>query len=163
MLLDQVVDRTWGRAHTFYDDGPPVRTAFADPYCPCAREVLATTASALGEPLLAHGTLVVVSGPRFSSRAGSAWHAAQGWTVVGMTGQPEAALARELGLCYAAVALVTDRDAGVEGSGGVSQEEVLRVFAGNVDRVRALLSAALPALPADAACACRPSVAVPER
>lgn len=161
VLLDQVVDRTWGRAHTFYDDGPPVHVSFADPYCPHARQVLASTARELDEPVVERGTLVVVNGPRFSSRAESAWHAAQGWTVVGMTGQPEAALARELGLCYAAIALVTDLDAGVEGSGGVTHDEVLRVFAGNVERVRRLIHAVLPALPADTGCTCRPTVAVP--
>ena len=60
------------------------------------------------------GTLVVIEGPRFSTRAESQWFAAQGWTLVGMTGHPEAVLARELALCYAPLALVTDLDAGVE-------------------------------------------------
>ena len=59
------------------------------------------------------GTLVVINGPRFSSRAESSWHAAQGWSLVGMTGAPEAAIARELAVCYAAVTLVTDHDAGL--------------------------------------------------
>lgn len=154
VLLDQVVDRTAGREHTFYSEGPPVHVAFGDPYCPRGREVVAGAARAMGEPLHDGGTLVVVNGPRFSSRAESAWHAAQGWTVVGMTGQPEAGLARELGLCYTALALVTDLDAGVEGSGGVSHEEVLRVFGANVERLRGLLHRVVPQLPADLDCTC---------
>jgi 5'-methylthioadenosine phosphorylase len=150
-----VVDRTAGREHTYYSDGPPVHVAFGDPYCPRGRAAVADTARALGEPLHDSGTLVVVNGPRFSSRAESAWHAAQGWTVVGMTGQPEAGLARELGLCYTSLALVTDLDAGVEGSGGVSHQEVLRVFGENVERLRRLLAAALPQLPVDLDCTCQ--------
>ncbi len=102
------------------------------------------------------GTLVVVSGPRFSSRAESRWHAAQGWSVVGMTGMPEAALARELALCYTSIALVTDLDAGVEAGGGVTHQEVLRVFADNVVRLRTLLAEVIPALPdTEVDCACR--------
>ena len=155
VLIDQVVDRTAGRQHTFYSDGPPVHVAFGDPYCPRGRAAVADTATALGEPLHPDGTLVVINGPRFSSRAESRWHAAQGWTVVGMTGQPEAGLARELGLCYTALALVTDLDAGVEGSGGVSHEEVLRVFGDNVERLRRLLAAAVGRLPEDLDCTCQ--------
>jgi 5'-methylthioadenosine phosphorylase len=154
VLLDQVVDRTAGRQHTFYSDGPPVHVAFGDPYCPRGRAAVADAATAVGEPLHASGTLVVINGPRFSSRAESLWHAAQGWTVVGMTGQPEAGLARELGLCYTALALVTDLDAGVEGSGGVSHEEVLRVFRDNIERLRGLLHEAVSRLPADPDCTC---------
>src|SRR5918998_327166 len=85
------------------------------------------------------GTLVVVNGPRFSSRAESIWHAAQGWSVVGMTGQPEAAVARELGLCYTAIALVTDHDAGIAGGQEVTHTAVLEAFAANIERLRALL------------------------
>ncbi len=93
------------------------------------------------------GTLVVVEGPRFSTRAESLWHAAQGWSVVGMTGHPEAVLARELGLCYTSLTLVTDLDAGAETGEGVSHEEVLRVFAANVDRLRTVLFDVVGALP----------------
>ena len=102
------------------------------------------------------GTLVVVEGPRFSTRAESLWHQAQGWSVVGMTGHPEAALARELELCYTSMALVTDLDAGAETGEGVSHDEVLRVFAANVDRLRGVLFDAVAALPAneDRDCLC---------
>jgi 5'-methylthioadenosine phosphorylase len=106
------------------------------------------------------GTLVVVNGPRFSSRAESGWHAAQGWSLVGMTGQPEVSIARELALCYTSVALVTDHDAGVEGGTAVSHGEVLRIFAANLERLRGLLRQTVAALPeaeadAEATCPCR--------
>jgi 5'-methylthioadenosine phosphorylase len=95
------------------------------------------------------GTLVVVEGPRFSTRAESLWHQAQGWSVVGMTGHPEAALARELELCYTSMTLVTDLDAGAETGEGVSHDEVLRVFSANVDRLRGVLFDAVAALPSN--------------
>ena len=83
--------------------------------------------------------MVVIEGPRFSTRAESTWYAAQGWSVVNMTGHPEAVLARELALCFTAVALVTDLDAGVDDGDAVTQEEVFRVFAGNTERMRNLV------------------------
>jgi 5'-methylthioadenosine phosphorylase len=95
------------------------------------------------------GTLVVIEGPRFSTRAESLWFADQGWTLVGMTGHPEAVLARELALCYAPLALVTDTDAGVEEGEGVTQAEVFEVFAANVKRLRDLVVNIVAALPAE--------------
>src|SRR5262249_59700773 len=87
-------------------------------------------------------------------RAESRWYAAQGWTVVGMTGHPEAVLARELALCYTSIALVTDTDAGVEAGEGVTHAEVMRVFAANVSRLRSLLVRGIADLPADRDCPC---------
>ncbi len=154
VVPDQLVDRTSGRVQTFYDRGA-VHVAFADPYCPTGRATAVAAARAAGWPVTDRGTLVVVEGPRFSTRAESQWFSAQGWSVVGMTGHPEAVLARELALCYSAVALVTDLDAGVEGGAPVTHAEVLRVFRDNTARLRALLldiAAALP--PTQAECAC---------
>ena len=91
----------------------------------------------------------MIEGPRFSTRAESLWFAAQGWTLVGMTGHPEAVLARELALCYAPLALVTDTDAGVEEGEGVTQAEVFEVFAANVKRLRNLVANVIAALPAE--------------
>ena len=150
VVPDQVVDRTWGRASTFFDEpGVVVHVPFADPYCPTGRAAAITAGRDRGLEPVGGGTLVVVNGPRFSSRAESVWHQAQGWTVVGMTAMPEAALARELALCFTTVALVTDLDAGVEHGEGVTHEEVLRVFAANIAKVRDLLVDVIAALPAD--------------
>jgi 5'-methylthioadenosine phosphorylase len=160
VVPDQVVDRTWGRGHTFFDSvGPVVHISFADPYCPTGRGVALASGRGRGLPMVDGGTLVVVNGPRFSTRAESLWHAGQGWSLVGMTGVPEASLARELALCYTSVALVTDLDAGLEHGEGVTHEEVLRVFAENITGVRDLLLDAITAMPGpDADCSCRHSL-----
>jgi 5'-methylthioadenosine phosphorylase len=157
LVPDQLVDRTRGRVQTYFDgearpDGQVpnvVHVTFADPYCPVGRSTAIETARAGGWDAVDGGTLVVVEGPRFSTRAESVWHAAQGWSVVGMTGHPEAVLARELGICYTSLALVTDLDAGVDAGDGVSHGEVLEVFAANVDRMRGVLFDMLGALPAN--------------
>jgi len=155
VIPDQVVDRTTARDHTFYDSsGPVVHVGFADPYCPIGRRAVVGAATAQSWPPTDGGTLVVIQGPRFSSRAESAHHAAAGWSIVGMTGMPEASLARELALCYTAVAVVTDHDAGVEAGAGVTHREVLDVFARSVGRLRTLLAAAIEQLPQQRDCAC---------
>ncbi|TQS42865.1 S-methyl-5'-thioadenosine phosphorylase [Cryptosporangium phraense] len=149
VVPDQLVDRTSGRAQTFHDVGA-VHVSFADPYCPVGRSaVLANAENAVDE-----GTMVVVEGPRFSTRAESRWFTAQGWSVVNMTGHPEAVLARELAVCYTAIALVTDLDAGVDAGEEVTQEEVFRVFAENTDRMRTLVLQTAAALPKDRDCPC---------
>jgi 5'-methylthioadenosine phosphorylase len=165
VVPDQVVDRTWGREHTVYDGvgdraGHVVHVPFADPFCPQGRRAVLEVAAAGGEPATDGGTLVVVAGPRFSSRAESRWHAAAGWSLVGMTTMPEASVARELALCFTTVALVTDHDAGVEGGPAVTHAEVLEVFGRNVERLRTLVGEAVGALPVEGtpeatACACR--------
>ncbi|WBP84849.1 S-methyl-5'-thioadenosine phosphorylase [Kitasatospora cathayae] len=162
LVPDQFVDRTSGRVQTYYDGQPlpdgsvpgVVHVPMADPYCPAGRQtVLEAARGAAWEPVDG-GTLVVIEGPRFSTRAESRWFTANGWSAVGMTGHPEAVLARELGLCYASLALVTDHDAGVGSGDGVTHTEVLEVFAGNVDRLRTVLFKALEALPAVRECPC---------
>ncbi|RAY15039.1 5'-methylthioadenosine phosphorylase [Actinomadura craniellae] len=154
VVPDQLVDRTSGRAQTFFDENGAVHVSFADPYCPAGRRAALTTTTRAGWQPIDGGTLVVIEGPRFSTRAESQWYAAQGWTIVGMTGHPEAVLARELALCYTPLCLVTDLDAGIEEGEGVTMEEVFRVFGENVDRLRAAVSELITALPADRTCSC---------
>lgn len=156
VLPDQVLDRTWGREHTLYDgEGPVVHVPMSDPYCPRGRQAVLDAGASLGEPVVDSGTLVVINGPRFSSRAESRWHAAAGGTVVGMTGMPEASIARELALCFTSLALVTDLDAGVEQGEGVTHHEVLEVFARNVERLKGLIGDVVTRLPHDDQCACQ--------
>jgi 5'-methylthioadenosine phosphorylase len=151
VLPDQLIDRTSGRVQTFYDDRA-VHVNFADPYCPTGRR---TVLDHRGDvELVDGGTMVVVEGPRFSTRAESRWYSGMGGAVINMTGHPEAVLARELALCYTAIALVTDLDAGVEGDHGVTQEEVFRVFGENTGRLRDLLLRVLPSLPEQRVCPC---------
>jgi 5'-methylthioadenosine phosphorylase len=151
---DQIVDRTSGRAHTFYDEGAAVHVEFADPYCPAGRACVTQAVRSLGWQPVISETLVIIEGPRFSTRAESRWYAAQGWTLIGMTGYPEAVLARELALCYTTIALVTDTDAGIEEGEGVTQAEVFQVFAENIGRLRQVLVKVIETLPDDRACPC---------
>ena len=144
VVLDQFVDRTWGRADTFYEGAPITHVSAAEPYCPDLRRVLVETARDLDIAVRDGGTVVVIQGPRFSSAAESRWFSSVGWQVVNMTQYPECHLARELELCYASVAMVTDYDVGVEGVDAVSSSTVQRVFADNLERLRALLLAAIP-------------------
>jgi 5'-methylthioadenosine phosphorylase len=153
VVPDQLIDRTYGRTQTYYDTGA-VHVSFADPYCPAGRAVAVETGRRQGLPVTDGGTMVVIEGPRFSTRAESQWYASTGAAVINMTGHPEAVLARELALCYTAIALVTDLDAGVEGDHGVIMEEVFRVFAENTERMRELLLAALAELPSSRDCLC---------
>ena len=157
VVPDQLIDRTWGRPSTFYDDpGQVVHVGFADPYCPTGRRTVVEVGGQRGLSPVDGGSLVVINGPRFSTRAESLWHQSQGWSVVGMTAAPEAALARELALCYTNIALVTDLDAGLEQGAGVTQAEVLEVFAANIEVMRSLLRDTIGALPdPEADCSCR--------
>jgi 5'-methylthioadenosine phosphorylase len=154
VIPDQIVDRTRSREQTYYDTDRAVHVPFADPYCPTGRAVAVAAAQAAGWAPEDSGTLVVIEGPRFSTRAESRWFAAQGWTLVGMTAHPEAVLARELALCYTTLALVTDTDAGVTEGEGVTQEEVFAEFGRNIGRLRELVFAVLAALPEQRDCPC---------
>jgi 5'-methylthioadenosine phosphorylase len=166
VVPDQVVDRTSGREHTYFDGAagtaPGVgHASFADPYCPDGR----AAATGAGIAATDGGVLVVVNGPRFSSRAESLEFQRNGWRIIGMTAMPEAGLARELGLCYTTLALVTDLDAGVESGGGVTHAEVLAAFAANLPRLRELLVATidrLPDQPGDCGCAAGAGAPIPE-
>ncbi|ETK30978.1 S-methyl-5'-thioadenosine phosphorylase [Microbispora sp. ATCC PTA-5024] len=154
VVPDQLVDRTAGRVQTYYDAGGAVHVSFADPYCPLGRAAATAIARDADWDLVDGGTLVVVEGPRFSTRAESQWFQSAGWSIIGMTGHPEAVLARELALCYTTLALVTDHDAGVEAGEGVTHEEVLAFFAANVERMRSLVRDVVQALPHERTCPC---------
>lgn len=150
VVCDQYVDRTSRRRDTYYDGPEAVHVSAADPFSPRLRSHLIAGCRALAIPVHDRGTVVVIQGPRFSTRAESRWFSAMGWQVINMTAYPEAHLARELCLSYANISLVTDYDVGLEGMPdvpAVSAQEVAAVFARNNERVRALLFAVIPALP----------------
>jgi 5'-methylthioadenosine phosphorylase len=152
VVCDQFVDRTTGRADTFYEGPETTHVSAADPYCPDLRRILVETARELGIRARDGGTVVVIQGPRFSTRAESRWFQAAGWDTINMTAYPEGYLARELELCYANISMVTDHDVGVEGTEPVSHAEVVRVFGENNEKLRELLFAAIPKIgpqPAD--------------
>ena len=149
VVPDQLVDRTARRESTYVETGA-VHLPFADPYCPGVSAALAGA----GDDITVGGTMVVVEGPRFSTRAESVHYADQGWTLINMTGMPEASLARELRMCYSSLALVTDMDAGAESGAGVGQAEVFALFKQNLDRLTGLLTTAIERLPDPAGCSC---------
>lgn len=158
VVPDQIADRTSGRPHTYFDGATGVgHASLADPYCPRGRTAALSTGGAHDG-----GTLVVINGPRFSTRAESREFQSHGWTIIGMTAMPEAALARELALCYTTLALVTDLDAGVEAGEGVTHAEVLATFAANLPRLRELLVGTLERLPeSQDGCPCADTSALP--
>ena len=149
VVVDQLVDRTWGRPDTFHDvggphpemgsEGPVHHQTFGEPFDGVLRNCLLAAGSRMGADMIDGGTMVVINGPRFSTRAESAWFRSNGWHVVNMTGYPEAVLAAELGIRYASVALVTDYDAGVDGYAPVTMAEVFAMMRSNVSRVRNLI------------------------
>lgn len=152
VVPDQLLDRTTGRERSMFDEA--MHVSFADPYCARGRATVLGAAGRLGLAPADGGTLVVIDGPRFSTRAESRANAAMGGRIVGMTGMPEAVLARESELCYTAIALVTDHDAGFETGSGVTQQEVFEVFAAGLDDLRRLLVESVGGLGADD-CECR--------
>src|SRR6201989_3171737 len=147
VVCDQFVDRTSGRPDTFYDGPVTTHVSSADPYCPDLRRVLLETGREQGLDIRDGGTVVVIQGPRFSTRSESRWFSSMGWGVINMTAYPEGWLARELELCYANVSLITDYDVGLEDDPDiepVSHEAVVEVFTQNNERLRELLFAAIP-------------------
>lgn len=166
VVVDQFVDRTSGRMLTFYDGddppdhdrtGPVTHVSMAEPYCPELRAAAVAALDEMGRAYQDGGTLVVIQGPRFSTRAESQWYSAAGWDVVGMTQVPEAPLARELAMCVTGVAMVTDHDAGLEGHPDVTpvtNQEVIEVFAANVTHVKDLVGRIVAGLANDRTCDC---------
>ena len=142
VICDQFVDRTWGRKDTYFD-GPETRhISAAHPYCPELRKLAIETGKSLGITTHEKGTVVVIQGPRFSTVSESRWFSKMGWDVINMTQYPECYLAREQGICYVNIALITDFDAGLEGNEDiepVSEAEVLRVFDENNEKVKKML------------------------
>ena len=157
VICDQFVDRTSGRVATFYDGPPVVHISAADPYCPELRELTTAAGRELSITIHDRGTVVVIEGPRFATRAESRWFSQAGWEVINMTQYPEQILARELELCYVNVSLITDYDVGLEGRPDVepvSVAGVIEVFARNNARVRDLLLRLIPRIPRERSCGC---------
>jgi 5'-methylthioadenosine phosphorylase len=150
VTCDQFVDRTNGRADTFFD-GPIVsHVSSAEIYDPTLRAIAAEVIEAHGIRLHRSGTIVVIQGPRFSTKSESRWFGDQGWEVISMTQYPEAYLCRELGMAVVNIALITDYDAGVlEGTEAVTAHDVLQVFEQNASRIRAVVLDMIARFPAD--------------
>ncbi|HEY6134271.1 MAG TPA: S-methyl-5'-thioadenosine phosphorylase [Rubrivivax sp.] len=141
VVVDQFIDRTSGRARSFFGSGLVAHVSMADPVCSRIGPVLAELLRGGGTPWAAGGTYVAIDGPQFSTRAESALYRSWNASVIGMTNLPEAQLAREAELCYAAVAMVTDFDCWHPDHDAVTVDAVVGVLLGNADRARALVAA----------------------
>lgn len=147
VVCDQQFDATRGRAGTFYDGPELEHLSFADPYCEELRGIALDSLRQVGATAHDGGTVVVIEGPRFSSRAESAFYSAQGWDVINMTQSPEVQLSRELDMCYVNISVVTDYDAGVVSDAPpVTHEEVLTQFAASVDTLKEAVRVMIPAV-----------------
>lgn len=154
VVADQVVDRTTGRADTFYDGPITTHVSFADPYCPTLRPLAIASLKEIGVETHERGTIVVIQGPRFSTRAESKWFQDAGWEVINMTQYPESYLARELEICYVNISLITDYDVGLEGMEPVSHHAVIEVFNKNNARVKDAIGKIIEKIDVAAACVC---------
>jgi 5'-methylthioadenosine phosphorylase len=158
VLPDQLIDRTWGRADTFFDGGDVQHVPFSDPYSPGLRGIAASALAAAGHEVVPAATTVVIQGPRFSTRAESRWYRDLGAHLVNMTQYPEAALAAELNLDVVNLSFVTDVDAGDTEAEAVDPAVVLERMADAGPRLRACIAAIVSAIPADFT----PRVRIPE-
>ncbi len=150
VVTDQFVDRTSGRDHTFFD-GPIVsHVSSAETYDPTLRQLAIDVIREHGITVHEGGTVVVIQGPRFSTKAESKWFSDAGWEVINMTQYPEAYLCRELGMAVVNIALITDYDAGVlEGTEAVTAHDVLEVFNRNAEAIRKVVLDMIARFPAD--------------
>ena len=150
VFCDQFVDRTTGRKDTFFDGPITTHLSMAEPYCPEMRKIAFKVSQELGITAHDGGTVVVIQGPRFSTRSESKWFSSMGWEVINMTQYPEVYLCRELDMCYLNISLITDYDVGLEGDPNikpVTHEEVIRVFTENNEKLKKLLFGIVPKLP----------------
>ncbi len=157
VFCNQFVNFTNGRRDTFYDGPETTHVGLADPYCPELRRIGLDAAKRLKMKAHEGGTVVVIQGPRFSTRSESKFFSAQGWDVINMTQYPEVALARELEMCYLNISVVTDYDVGLEGNRRVkpvSHGEVIRVFEENIGKLRNLISEVVRMIPEKRKCDC---------
>lgn len=163
VVVSDFIDWTRGRTYTFFEGGADgvVHTDVTEPYCREMRRALVDAARALGIPHHDGGVYVCTEGPRFETPAEIRAIRALGGDLVGMTNVPEVVLARELGLCYGLVALVTNKAAGMSGQ-PLTHEEVLEVMARNAEHVRRLAMAVIESVPAERGCGCKPAGPMPQ-
>lgn len=159
VMPDQFINFS-SRDDTFFNEVPVTHVSAADPYCPELRKLLLDMGKNLGLPVRDSGTVVVINGPRFASRAESAFYQSLG-DVINMTQYPELILAREMEMCYASVCLVTDYDVGVKHDDSVkpvSAQDVGTAFRDNSEKLKRLILDCIPNVPAARECSCKNSL-----
>ncbi len=155
VLPDQIIDRTVSRERTFFDRGVVAHVGIADPYCSVLHASLLSAATSVPRGVVEGGTYVCIEGPQFSTRAESEWYRSWGASIIGMTAMPEARLAREAELCYAAVAMVTDYDVWHDAAADVTVEEVVSNMQANGVAARAILQQLCESGLPDRTCGCQ--------
>jgi len=150
VVCDQFVDRTSGRADTFYDGPIVTHVSPADLYDPVLRQLASETIRDHNITCHDTGTVVVIQGPRFSTKAESKWFHDAGWEVINMTQYPEAYLCRELGMGVVNISLITDYDSGVHaGTEAVTAHDVLEVFSSNAEKIKKVVEDLIGRIPDD--------------
>lgn len=157
VVCDQFIDRTNSRKDTFFDGPKTIHISAADPYCPELRKIAIKACQKNKIKVYPKGTVVVIQGPRFSTRAESKWFSKMGWEVINMTQYPEAILARELEICYVNISLITDYDVGLEGLKGIEPvtcDEVIKTFKQNTENVKKVILDMIKMMPEKPTCKC---------
>ncbi len=145
VVPDQFIDFTKKRDYTFFEGGVVGHFSMADPFCEPLRKLIVAVGRELGLRIHDKGTYICIEGPRFSTRAESKLFKSWGADIIGMTLVPEVTLAREVGICYATIAMVTDYDVWAEKP--VTAAEVAKVMAENVEKAKKLLYELIPRIP----------------
>jgi 5'-methylthioadenosine phosphorylase len=154
VVPNQLIDRTRQRDNTFFDEGMVVHVGLAEPFCPAISQAVHECAQELGLTVHSGGTMIVMEGPAFSTRAESFMYRSWGADIIGMTALPEAKLAREAEMCYATMAWITDYDCWHQDAVPVSVEMVVENLKKNVTASKELLRGVIPGLDRQRDCAC---------
>jgi 5'-methylthioadenosine phosphorylase len=157
VICDQFIDRTKHRDETYYPGPKTVHISCAEPYCPQLRKVAIKSCQKLTIPVHEKGEVVIIEGPRFSTKAESRWYQKSNFEVINMTQYPEVVLARELEMCYVNISLITDWDAGLVGNKNikpVSAADVIKIFNKNIARVKELIFEMVKTMPKERTCEC---------
>lgn len=159
VIPDQLYDHTKTRANTFFGNGIVAHVGMAEPFCEELRLLLADGAEATGITVHRSGTYLCMEGPQFSTKAESNVYRSWGCTVIGMTAAPEAKLAREAEMCYAAIACSTDYDCWHEEHDSVTLGMIIDNLHANVEHAKQVLRFVIPAIPLDQPCGCHSALA----
>jgi len=155
VFCDQFIDQTSGRKDTFYHGPVTTHISSAEPYCPELRKLAFKHADKMDISYHKNGTVVVIQGPRFSSKAESQWYTKEGWDVINMTQYPEVMLARELEMCYLNISIITDYDCGLADQvKHVPVPEIMSTFNKNIHKIKKLISEIIKDLNPEDTCSC---------
>jgi 5'-methylthioadenosine phosphorylase len=159
VIPDQFVDRTLGRASTFFGEGLVAHVSFADPVCPQLSQVVSDACQAAGVAATRGGTYLCMEGPAFSTKAESFLYRSWGMDVIGMTNLTEAKLAREAEICYVTIAMVTDYDCWHEEHDAVTVTQIIATLNKNAENACKVIAEAVARTPAERACKCGSALA----